>query len=201
MAPNLFRRPGVAIRDRRTFHSTPSNRAARDRFEDPTYAVSKPVLRRKSQAFAWSLVRSTSYWIFTSAPKSLTSRSSAGRSVAPRYVVVMTRNGASRSLRRRSSGSSRRRPNHFTNAQIRSTSSEVSISARSSGPSDGSPCALVSRAASDKGVLGRVSPYVVIPGRAGGCKASSCRGWLSGSESPCDARRSRRSLTRATRCP
>jgi hypothetical protein len=38
--------------DSRTFHSTPSNMADRERFEEPTYAVLNPVLRRKSQALA-----------------------------------------------------------------------------------------------------------------------------------------------------
>ena len=33
--------------------------------------MSKPVLRRKSQALAWSRVRCASYWTLTSAPKSL----------------------------------------------------------------------------------------------------------------------------------
>jgi hypothetical protein len=46
--------------ERRTFHSSPSRRAAWERFEEPTYAVEKPLSRWKSHAFAWSRVRSVS---------------------------------------------------------------------------------------------------------------------------------------------
>jgi len=46
----------VAIAERRTFHSRPSPRAERERFELPTYAVSNPLFRRRSHAFACRLL-------------------------------------------------------------------------------------------------------------------------------------------------
>jgi hypothetical protein len=173
VARNFSSKLGVATLARRTFHSTPSSSAARDRFDDPTYAVSYPVARANNQALACSRVRTASYWIFTCAPKSRTKRSSAVRSVAPMYVVVMTRNGAPRCRRRVSSGSRTLSPNHFTKAHSRSTASEESISARSSAPSEGSPDAFVSRAASESGVLGRTSCRVARPGRGDAVMASS----------------------------
>ena len=50
--PNFCIRDGVAAVRQPTFHSTPSSRALVERFDDPTYAVSKPVWRRNSHAFA-----------------------------------------------------------------------------------------------------------------------------------------------------
>ena len=41
MARNFSSRAGVPTRERRTFHSTPSSSAARDKLDEPTYAVSK----------------------------------------------------------------------------------------------------------------------------------------------------------------
>src|SRR6476620_7958003 len=52
VASNLLIKPGVATDESRTFHSTPSSSAARERFEEPTYAVSNSVCRRKSHALA-----------------------------------------------------------------------------------------------------------------------------------------------------
>ncbi len=83
VARNFSSRVGVATPESRTFHSTPSSRAARDRFDDPTYAVSKPVFRPNIHAFACNRVRCASYWTLTLAPNSRTNRSSAARSVAP----------------------------------------------------------------------------------------------------------------------
>ena len=40
----------------RTFHSSPSSNAECVRFDEPTYAVSKPESRSKSHAFACSRV-------------------------------------------------------------------------------------------------------------------------------------------------
>ena len=91
----------------------------------------------------------------TSAPKSLTRRSRAARSVAPMYVVVMMRRGTPRSRSSRSSVSIRRMPCHLTKAMMTSTRSALGISARSSCPMPGSPEALVRRAASESGVAGR----------------------------------------------
>ena len=102
------------------------------------------------------------------------SRSNAARSVAPMYVVVMTRSGTPRSRARSSSGSSSRSPYHFTNAQRRSTSSAVSISARSSAPRLGSSLELVRSAASDNGVRGR-DETETFPGPAGPATLSSWR--------------------------
>ncbi len=75
--------PGWRRDESRTFHSTPSSSAARERLEEPTYAVSNSVWRRNSHALACSRVRRASYSTRTSAPKSRTKRSRAARSVAP----------------------------------------------------------------------------------------------------------------------
>ena len=82
--------------------------------------------------------------------------------------------GTFRSRARSSSGSSSRSPYHFTNAQSRSTSSALSISARSSAPRLGSSLELVRSAASDSGVRGR-DETETFPGPAGPSMLSSCR--------------------------
>ena len=139
-----------------TFHSTPSVIAGTERLEDPTYAVSQPLFLWKYQDLACSRVLLISYCIFTSAPSFSTRRSSARRSVAPMYVVVMTRSFPPRSVRARNSDSNKFNPLHFTKAHRRSTLSAVAISDRISLIRDGSPLAFVSKAASFKGVCGRV---------------------------------------------
>ena len=80
--------------DSRTFHSTPSSRAARDRFEDPTYAVSNPVVASNSHALACSRVRCSVVLHPDLGPEVADQSVERVRSVAPMYVVVMTRSGA-----------------------------------------------------------------------------------------------------------
>ena len=69
--------------ERRTFHSTPSSSAARERLDEPTYAVSKSVLRRNSHALACRRVRWRVVLDLDLGAELATSRSSASRSVAP----------------------------------------------------------------------------------------------------------------------
>ena len=64
-------------------HSCPSVNAARDQFADPTYAVSRPESRRKSQALACRRERLASNDTRTSTPGRRASRSRATASVAP----------------------------------------------------------------------------------------------------------------------
>ena len=82
---------------------------------------------------------------------------------------------APRRRSRPSSSSRSRRPCHFTNAHSRSTSSEVSISARSSAARLGSPALFVSSAASDSGVLGRTDSMSSTPGPGTKASRRSCR--------------------------
>ena len=68
VASNLFSRDGVADLRKADVPLDAIEEALAERFEDPTYAVSKRVLRRNSQALACRRVRASSYWILTSAP-------------------------------------------------------------------------------------------------------------------------------------
>ena len=74
----------------RTFHSSPSNSAVCERFDEPMNAVVSPDARSSSHALACSFVVRASNATRTSAP-SRTSSSTARVCVAPMYVVVMTR--------------------------------------------------------------------------------------------------------------
>ena len=71
-------------------------------------------------------------------------------------------------------------------------------SARSSAPRDGSPCAFVRSAASESGVVGRVSPMDATPGRDLDARRVSCCTWSS---RPCSGFETcrRTSLTMRTR--
>jgi hypothetical protein len=82
VARNFSRSAGVSAWLRRTFHSSPSSIAAWERFEEPTWAVEKPLSRWKCQTFVCRRVVRVSYDTFTRAPR-LAGRSIARRSVAP----------------------------------------------------------------------------------------------------------------------
>ena len=109
----------ASIDDSRTFHSRPSKSAVCERFDEPTNAVVSPDARSSSHAFAWSLVVRASNATRTSAP-SATSSSTARFSVAPMYVVVITRTSpaARLTLRKRLAEVAHARPDHERADQV-----------------------------------------------------------------------------------
>ena len=176
VAPNFLQQRRLETADRRTFHSTPSRRAARERLVEPTYAVSKPVLRRNSQDLAWSRVRLESYW--TRPRRGSRGRAGPGlsRSVAPMYVVVMIRSGTPRARASENRSSRTRRPYHLTKAMIRSTRSAFAARRGSQDRCRAHRRRSSARRASERGVEGR-SPLIrtAAPGADGTRTESSCR--------------------------
>ena len=97
----------------------------------------------------------------------------------------MTRSFPPRSVSACSSDSNRLSPLHFTKAHRRSTLSAVAISDRISLIRDGSPLAFVSKAASFKGVCGRVSKRRRLFTLRFGSTAVNSVGGLTGVSSTC----------------
>jgi hypothetical protein len=80
-----------SIEDRRTFHSSPSNSALCERFDEPTNAVVSPDARSSSHALACSLVVRASNATRTSAP----SDTSSSTARLDRFTPADTRGGPS----------------------------------------------------------------------------------------------------------